>query len=247
MSKRILPYLLALIMIFVIPLHAVADYNIDLSKLSVEELHKLQEDILTELEKRGNPESATAIRTHNSKEDEIKFLGIDWLTNADTVLNMLFEKYDISLIAFENPRIHYNLCDTLASWSYLVKSKDESNPLIWDLEDGKIGFISVNCINDPSVAIKETTYDDMRVYSVDVCFWEDKAKANKMKEDLDSQYGPGVYEKSASYDFRYRWTDRNNNYIWLSFNKEYYYPLELRYECGDVKAFAEEEKAKEAK
>lgn len=57
--KKLLSCFLALIMILIAPLYAVADNDIDLSNLSVEELLKLHEDILTELEKKGYSKSAT--------------------------------------------------------------------------------------------------------------------------------------------------------------------------------------------
>lgn len=186
------------------------------------------------------------IKSHRNEEDEFTFPGIKWLINVNDALTILFEKYRDTPYTFENPRGHFNLCDSLASWGYLIKTKDTDNPLLWDWGNERIGFISVNCINDPDVSIKEVSAEYLLVYSVTVHFLDgDMDKANEMIQNLDKLYGPGKARPTATYDLKYYWTDKNNNTITLMLDTEAYYPLSLEFKCGDVQAYADSENAKE--
>ncbi len=189
----------------------------------------------------GCAQTKINIRTHDSQNDTIRFMDIEWLSIVDDVLIALMNKYKDHNYSVENPRGHYMLSDSIGSFSYLFKGRDADDPLIWDPVGKQMKFISVNCINDPNVPFKEKTADDMLLYSATVVLSDStRAAANEIIKTLNQKYGECEYNKSAIYDIDCVWTDDNSNKIKLMLD-ESASSLNIEYECGDVRVFADKE------
>ena len=178
-------------------------------------------------------------RKSNIKQDEIRFLSLEWLTKKEDVEKAFDEKFGKETYVIEednagtdiNPPLYY-YCD-----HYFGKGTNNYNPLNWE-----IGGYLTNQIN---VFYLSDDYKEKKMYQAIVFFSNsDKETYLQLRSKLEALYTIEETEDNGT-SRRTSFIDKNGNKATLNniYNSSLFSPtIQLTYKCGDMVEYIDEQR-----
>lgn len=186
----------------------------------------------------SNNDFVKKIRKHDSKEDIIKILDTEWLSDVDSVLIVMNKEIcdkNFDLMASDNQKhIIRDLKDNRYQMGHM--SIGDRTKVIANLGGKDVCRCAINYVIEKTEGIK-------RLYSIVYHFIiEEEKEYKEMQLKLAKKYGePHREEKTGDDDLQTEWIDKNGNTITLTYSSPNEYSssimMLLAYSCGDAEEF----------